>query len=388
MAVLGVADHRILGFPDGGLAEHDEEGLAVVGQLLDDIEPDTILTFGPDGITFHPDHIAVSRWVRRRGSGAAGRAACCTPRPPRASRPLRPLYEELGSYMTHERPAGTPTDQLALHVDLDGWQLDRKLTALATIGVPDRRAGGHDRPGHLCRQRRRGGVHRRGSSRNVHVGLQFGTLRRVRNWIDHLVLAAPSLDVGCRAVEELIGVSPVFGGVHSGAGTHNALLSLGPPTYLEVIARDPMQPDAPPSPLAPEDLGDEPRLVAFAVGCDDIDAAVAALRSAGVTEAGDPYGMARRRPDGAMLSWRVAFGVGGRVGGAMPFLISWDSGGSPAYDAPVGGRLVALRAGDPDPAQARLALEVLGVDVMIEPSPAPRLEATITTPTGRELTLT
>ena len=208
------------------------------------------------------------------------------------------------------------------------------------------------------------------------------------NWIDHLVLAASSLDVGCRAVETLTGVAPVLGGVHPGAGTHNALLSLGPPTYLEVIARDPAQADAPPSPLVPEDLGDEPRLVAFAVGCDDIDAAVAALRAAGVTDAGDPYGMARHRPDGSVLSWRVAFVVGGRVGGAMPFLISWDSGGSPAYDAPVGGRLVALRAGDPDPAPARLALEVLGVDVMVESAATPRLEATITTTTGGELALT
>ena len=207
------------------------------------------------------------------------------------------------------------------------------------------------------------------------------------NWIDHLVLAAPSLDIGCRAVEALTGVAPVFGGVHSGAGTHNALLSLGPPTYLEVHARDPAQTDVPPSPLVPGDLGDEPRLVAFAVGCDDIDAAVAALRAAGMTGAGDPFGMARQRPDGAVLSWRLAF-VGGRVGGATPFLIAWDSGGSPAYEAPAGGQLVTLRAAEPDPAQARRALEVLGVDVLIESSPTTRLEATITTPSGRPLTLT
>ena len=208
------------------------------------------------------------------------------------------------------------------------------------------------------------------------------------NWIDHLVLAAPSLDIGCRAAEALTGVAPVFGGVHSGAGTHNALLSLGPPTYLEVIARDPAQADVPPSPLVPEDLGEEPRLVAFAVGCDDIDAAVAALRAAGLTGTGDPFGMERQRPDGVVLSWRVAFVVGGRIGGATPFLISWDSGGSPAYDAPAGGRLVALGAGDPDPAQARLVLEVLGVDVLIESSPTRRLEATITDPSGRTFTLT
>jgi hypothetical protein len=213
-------------------------------------------------------------------------------------------------------------------------------------------------------------------------------LRKIGSWIDHLVLAVPSLDVGCRAVEAMTGVAPMFGGVHPGAGTHNALLSLGPPTYLEVIALDPAQTDVATSPLVPDGLGDESRLVAFAVGCDDIDAALAALRAAGAPGVGDPYGMSRQRPDGSVLSWRVAFVVGGRVGGATPFLISWDSGGSPAYDAPVGGRLVTLRAGDPNPAPSRLALEVLGVDVAVESSPTARLEATITTPTGEEITLT
>jgi len=210
----------------------------------------------------------------------------------------------------------------------------------------------------------------------------------VRIWIDHLVLAAPSLDVGCQTVEARTGVAPVFGGVHPGAGTHNALLSLGPPTYLEVIARDPAQSDVATTVLVPEDLGDEPRLVAFAVGCDDIDAAVAALRAAGAPGVGDPFGMTRERPDGRVLSWRLAFVADGRVGGATPFLISWDRGGSPAYDAPVGGTFVALRAGDPEPAASSRALEVLGVEVTVEPSPRARLEATITTSTGEEITLT
>jgi hypothetical protein len=206
----------------------------------------------------------------------------------------------------------------------------------------------------------------------------------VANWIDHIVLAAPSLEVGSRAVEALTGATPVFGGVHTGAGTHNSLLSLGAPTYLEVIARDPEQPDAAPSPLVPAGI-EEPHLVAFAVGCDDIDAAVADLRAAGVA-AVDPYGMTRQRPDGSVLAWRIAF-LAGQVGGATPFLISWDSGGSPAHDSPTGGRLVALRAADRDPATARRALDVLGIDVAVDTAPGPRLEATIATPAG-ERTLT
>ena len=212
-------------------------------------------------------------------------------------------------------------------------------------------------------------------------------LRRMGNWIDHLVLAAPSLDVGRAAVADLLGVEPVLGGAHPGAGTHNALLSLGAPTYLEVIARDPAQADAPPSLLIPDDLGDEPRLVAFAVGCDDVDATVADLRAAGLTGVGDPYGMSRQRPDGVLLSWRLTF-IGGRAGGATPFLLSWDSGGSPAYDAPAGGRLVELRAGDADAPAASLLINILGVDVSIESSATPGLEATITTSSGAEVILT
>ena len=63
MSILGVDDHRFLGLPDGRLHCHQRRGLTVVGQLLDVIRPDTILTFGADGITFHPDHVAVHRWV-------------------------------------------------------------------------------------------------------------------------------------------------------------------------------------------------------------------------------------------------------------------------------------------------------------------------------------
>ena len=89
MAVLGVSEHRFLGLPDGALVDHEAEGRAAIGRLLDEIEPDTILTFGPDGVTFHPDHIAVSRWT----TSAWERAR--PPRPPavrrRHRRPPRPF---------------------------------------------------------------------------------------------------------------------------------------------------------------------------------------------------------------------------------------------------------------------------------------------------------
>jgi LmbE family N-acetylglucosaminyl deacetylase len=134
MAVLGVADHRFLGFPDGRLTDHDEEGRVAVGRLIDEVRPDTILTFGPDGVTFHPDHITVSTWVtaawEQRGRPCRLLYAAYT-----AEHLARfgATYEELGIYMTEERPTGATAEQLAVHVQLDGWQLDRKLTALAAM---------------------------------------------------------------------------------------------------------------------------------------------------------------------------------------------------------------------------------------------------------------
>jgi LmbE family N-acetylglucosaminyl deacetylase len=139
MAVLGVTEHHILGLPDGALNQHDEHGLRTVGRLLDDIEPDTILTFGPDGMTYHPDHIAVHRWVTKawHQRGRRSRLLYATPTVEHLAR-FRDLYEQWDMYMTDQRPSGTPTDALAIHIQLDGAQLDRKLTALSTMATQTR----------------------------------------------------------------------------------------------------------------------------------------------------------------------------------------------------------------------------------------------------------
>lgn len=136
LAVLGVHEHRVHGLPDGGLTGCDEQGLAWAGRLLDEIEPDTILTFGPDGITYHPDHLAVHRWTteawRRRGCRA--RLLYAAPTVEHLDR-FRDLYEEWDMYMSDERPTGVPAEQLALHLQLGGDDLDRKLTALRAMST-------------------------------------------------------------------------------------------------------------------------------------------------------------------------------------------------------------------------------------------------------------
>ena len=52
--------HEWLGYPDGRLAEvPDHELTGRIAEILDAEQPDVVAGFGPDGITGHPDHIAL-----------------------------------------------------------------------------------------------------------------------------------------------------------------------------------------------------------------------------------------------------------------------------------------------------------------------------------------
>jgi LmbE family N-acetylglucosaminyl deacetylase len=136
MAILGVDEHHLLGLPDGALADHDDAGVAWVEQLVDDVQPDTILTFGADGMTFHADHVAVHRWVttawHRRGGAARLLYAAATVE---HLEQFGEMYEDWEMYMSDERPAGVPEDEVTVYVALDGWELDRKLTALRAMAT-------------------------------------------------------------------------------------------------------------------------------------------------------------------------------------------------------------------------------------------------------------
>ena len=82
--------------------------------------------------------------------------------------------------------------------------------------------------------------------------------------VDHLVYGTPDLEASIRHLEEVLGVKAGHGGQHPGQGTRNAVLALGPTSYLELLGPDPEQPEPDhPRWLGIDDL-DAPRLVAWA----------------------------------------------------------------------------------------------------------------------------
>jgi LmbE family N-acetylglucosaminyl deacetylase len=132
LAPLGVQDHRWLDLPDGGLADLDvDEQVARLVAIVEEVQPDTLLTFGPDGGTGHPDHITIGRWA----TTAARRAA----RPPRVlhsaveqgwAERFADLHERFDVFLEPGTPATVPASELAVWLQLSGAALDRKLVAM------------------------------------------------------------------------------------------------------------------------------------------------------------------------------------------------------------------------------------------------------------------
>jgi LmbE family N-acetylglucosaminyl deacetylase len=132
LAAVDVRRHSWLDYEDGRLADAPAE--RAVRQVMDHIDafgPDTIVTFGPDGLTGHNDHQTVSRWVTAAWSrlGRPGQLCYATFTPEFHAR-WRDLNATAGLWMPGATPPCNPPEDLAFAVHCDDDLLDRKLVAL------------------------------------------------------------------------------------------------------------------------------------------------------------------------------------------------------------------------------------------------------------------
>lgn len=129
LAAVGVREHTVLGLPDGGCAAVPPgDGAAFVRGWIAAVRPDTIVTFGSDGMTGHDDHRAVHRWVTDawRQAGEPGVLLYATLTPAFHAR-WGQLNEQVGLW--EREPPNTAEADVALTVDCTAV-IDRKVAAL------------------------------------------------------------------------------------------------------------------------------------------------------------------------------------------------------------------------------------------------------------------
>jgi hypothetical protein len=206
--------------------------------------------------------------------------------------------------------------------------------------------------------------------------------------LDHLVVAARTLEEGAAWVEQRFGVTTVPGGRHALMGTHNRLLSLGGRTYLEVIAIDPegVHPARPrwfglDRPEVQAALAKSPRLLHWVCRSDDLEGARAV--AAGAFGPVIPFVRGDYR-------WRITVPDDGGppMQGELPTLIEWEGERHPSDRLPESGCVLKRLAVElPEGADSRAHLIKLGVlppvaVVTIAPCNGARLRAEIGCPRG------
>jgi LmbE family N-acetylglucosaminyl deacetylase len=132
LAVLGVTEHEFLDMPDIDMdTPLPESGAARVRQLMREVAPDSVLTFGPDGMTGHVAHMSVSRWATEAFAAAAPAGArlyyaCYT------QEWADEFVPELNRFDVFRpgTPPVYPADELAIVYDLPADILELKLAAI------------------------------------------------------------------------------------------------------------------------------------------------------------------------------------------------------------------------------------------------------------------
>jgi hypothetical protein len=225
--------------------------------------------------------------------------------------------------------------------------------------------------------------------------------------IDHLVVAATSLEQGVQWCEALFGITPALGGEHALFGTHNRLFKIATPkfsmAYFEIIAINPeaIRPKKTTSlhphrwfdldnPELQKSISKEPRLIHFVASTTDIKAARMALRMEGIDRG--PAIHAERQTSKGLLHWQISVRADGQrlFDGTLPTLIQW---GKPDATEPLrlhprntlprsGVTLQSIDITHPSAEKLQAAYTSIGLNgISISEGPA-NIKATLKTPKG------
>ncbi len=206
-------------------------------------------------------------------------------------------------------------------------------------------------------------------------------LTDAKDAFDHILVGSPNLEAAIDWFEKKTGVRPAVGGRHRGRGTRNALVSLGKPHYLELLAPDPEQPNVDTSRLKVFRSLSTPAPYTWAAVTHDIEATRAAARKAGLKFEGPTPG-SRKRPEGQTLEWS-SLALADDLDGLLPFFIQWGPNTlHPSEDSPQGCTLRSLQLIAPHPEKVEMALRAFNIKADIKKGQQARLAVTLSTLRG------
>ena len=197
--------------------------------------------------------------------------------------------------------------------------------------------------------------------------------------LDHIVVAAETLDEGRAFVEERLGVGLQYGGQHPLMGTHNLLLGLEDGLYLEVIAIDPdAQAIARARWFGLDEFSGPPRLTNWVGRSDNLVSDMSTAFGQG------SWPMEMQRGD---LRWQMSILAQGQtpLDGCAPMMLDWGHGPKAAdFLQPSGCRLAKLEIGHPDHQGLENLFGRIVDDprISVEVNDQPSLTAILETPLG------
>jgi LmbE family N-acetylglucosaminyl deacetylase len=134
LEILGVGEHHFLEGPvDVDMQAHlDGSGAQQVKAIMAEVDPDTVITFGPDGMTGHQGHKDVSRWTTDAFAAVAkaGARLLYATQTPEWVAEWVPKLERFDIFLPGTPPE-TPVDELAIHFELPPDLRELKFDAVS-----------------------------------------------------------------------------------------------------------------------------------------------------------------------------------------------------------------------------------------------------------------
>ena len=215
--------------------------------------------------------------------------------------------------------------------------------------------------------------------------------------VDHLVVAASTLQEGVAWCEATLGIAPGPGGQHPLMGTHNRLFSVAtapyPNVYFEIIAIDS-------GATSQRKTGDKrwfdldnevvqlrlkqsgPQLLHFVASTPQAAPAIQALATLGI-DRGELLAASRLTAHGP-LSWKITVRADGQrlMNGTLPTLIEWGDVHPTHHMAASGVTLLALTASQPQTRSLNAAYAAINLRGVATMQGQPNLAAALQTPRG------